>query len=77
MILYPSTSLHRVTPVTKGRRLASFFWLQSMINSDEKRSILFDMDMAIQSLRTKVKDSAEIVQLTGVYHNMLRQWAQT
>ena len=77
MILYPSTSLHRVTPVTQGRRLASFFWLQSLLNSDEKRSILFDMDMAIQSLRTKVNDSPEIVQLTGVYHNMLRQWAQT
>jgi len=77
MILYPSTSLHRVTPVTKGRRLASFFWLQSLVNSDEKRSILFDMDMAIQSLRSKVNDSPEIVQLTGVYHNMLRQWSQT
>ena len=66
MILYPSTSLHRVTPVTRGRRLASFFWLQSMISSDEKRSLLFDM-----------ADSPEIIQLTGVYHNMLRQWAQT
>ena len=77
LVLYPATSLHRVTPVTKGRRLASFFWLQSMVASDEKRSILFDMDMAIQSLRTKVQDSPEIVQLTGVYHNLLRQWAQT
>jgi len=73
MILYPSTSLHRVTPVTQGRRLASFFWLQSMISSDEKRSLLFDMDMAILSLRNKVADSPEIIQLTGVYHNMLRQ----
>ncbi len=77
MVLYPSTSLHRVTPVTKGRRLASFFWLQSMIGSDEKRALLFDMDMAIQSLRNKLDDSPEIVQLTGVYHNMIRQWAQT
>jgi PKHD-type hydroxylase len=77
MVLYPSTSLHRVTPVTKGRRLASFFWLQSMVSSDEKRALLFDMDMAIQSLRGKLDDSPEIVQLTGVYHNMLRQWAQT
>ncbi|MFA3791883.1 Fe2+-dependent dioxygenase [Aliiglaciecola sp. SL4] len=77
MVLYPSTSLHRVTPVTKGRRLASFFWLQSMVSSDEKRSILFDMDMAIQALRSKLDDSPEIVQLTGVYHNLLRQWAQT
>lgn len=77
MVLYPSTSLHRVTPVTSGRRLASFFWLQSMVNSDEKRSLLFDMDMAIQSLRSKVNDSSEIVELTGVYNNLLRQWAQT
>ncbi|MCG8611164.1 MAG: Fe2+-dependent dioxygenase [Pseudomonadales bacterium] len=77
MVLYPSTSLHRVTPVTRGRRLASFFWLQSMISSDEKRSILFDMDMAIQSLRQSISDSPEIVQLTGVYHNLVRQWAQT
>lgn len=77
MVLYPSTSLHRVTPVTKGRRLASFFWLQSMVNSDEKRALLFDMDMAIQSLRGKLDDSSEIVQLTGVYHNLMRQWAQT
>lgn len=77
MVLYPSTSLHKVTAVTRGRRLASFFWLQSMIASDEKRSLLFDMDMAIQSLRNKVADSREVVQLTGVYHNLLRQWAQT
>ncbi|WP_289032158.1 Fe2+-dependent dioxygenase [uncultured Paraglaciecola sp.] len=77
MVLYPSTSLHRVTPVTKGRRLASFFWLQSMIASDERRSILYNMDMAIQGLREKVQDSPEIVKLTGVYHNLLRQWAQT
>lgn len=77
MVLYPSTSLHKVTPVTRGRRLASFFWLQSMVASDEKRSLLFDMDMAIQSLRQQLADSQEIVQLTGVYHNLLRQWAQT
>ena len=77
MVLYPSTSLHRVTPVTRGRRLASFFWLQSMVSSDENRTLLFDMDMAIQGLRSKVDDSAEIVQLTGVYHNLIRQWAQT
>ena len=77
MVLYPSTSLHRVTPVTRGRRLASFFWLQSLINSDEKRRLLFDMDNAIQSLRTSVNDSPEIIQLTGVYHNLIRQWSQT
>lgn len=77
MVLYPSTSLHRVTPVTRGRRFASFFWLQSLVGSDEKRSLLFDMDMAIQSLRKTVDDSPEIIQLTGVYHNLIRQWSQT
>lgn len=77
MVLYPSTSLHRVTPVTRGRRLASFFWLQSMINSDEKRRILFDMDTAIQGLREQVADNNEVIKLTGVYHNLLRQWSHT
>jgi PKHD-type hydroxylase len=77
MVLYPSTSLHRVTPVTRGRRLASFFWLQSMVSSDEKRGLLFDLDMSIQRLREKIDDSEEIIQLTGIYHNLLRQWAQT
>ncbi|MBU0537756.1 MAG: Fe2+-dependent dioxygenase [Gammaproteobacteria bacterium] len=77
MILYPSTSLHRVTPVTKGRRLASFFWLQSMVASDEKRTLLYDMDMSIQNLSQGNEDHPAIIQLTGVYHNLLRQWAQT
>lgn len=77
MILYPSTSLHRVTPVTRGRRLASFFWLQSMVASDEKRSLLYDMDMSIQNLSHGNEDHPAIIQLTGVYHNLLRQWAQT
>ncbi|BDF96532.1 MULTISPECIES: Fe2+-dependent dioxygenase [Pseudoalteromonas] len=77
MVLYPSSSLHKVTPVTRGRRLASFFWLQSMVNSDERRTLLFELDSSIQSLREKVSDSPEIVRLTGVYHNLLRQWAQT
>lgn len=77
MILYPSTSLHRVTPVTRGRRLASFFWLQSMVASDEKRSLLYDMDMSIQNLSQGNEAHPAIIQLTGVYHNLLRQWAQT
>ncbi len=77
MILYPSTSLHRVTPVTRGRRLASFFWLQSMVASDEKRTLLYDMDMSIQNLSQGNEDHPAIIQLTGVYHNLLRQWAQT
>jgi len=77
VVLYPSTSLHEVTPVTRGRRLASFLWLQSMINSDEKRRILFDLDTSLQTLRKQVKDSPEIIKLTGVYHNLIRQWSQT
>lgn len=77
MVLYPSTSLHRVTPVTKGRRLASFFWLQSMVGSDEKRRLLFDLDNSIQSLTSKLDDAPELVQLTGIYHNLIRQWSQT
>lgn len=77
MVLYPSTSLHRVMPVTRGRRLASFFWLQSMVRSDERRSLLFDLDRSIQSLAQQLDDSPEVVRLTGIYHNLIRQWAET
>lgn len=76
MVLYPSTSLHRVTPVTSGTRLCSFFWLQSMIRSDQQRSILFDLDVAIQRFGKDMATHASVVQLTGVYHNLLRQWAE-
>lgn len=76
MILYPSTSLHHVTPVTRGARLCSFFWLQSMIRNDSHRSILFDMDVAIQRLGAEKPGHPAVVQLTGVYHNLLRQWAE-
>ncbi|YCM45418.1 Fe2+-dependent dioxygenase [Verrucomicrobiaceae bacterium 227] len=80
LVLYPSTSLHHVTPVTSGARLSSFFWLQSMIASDERRSLLFDMDIAIQRLAGALPDhevaSQSAVQLTGVYHNLIRQWAE-
>jgi len=76
-ILYPSTSTHRVTPVTKGRRLASFFWIQSLIRSDEQRRILFDLDQSIQSLTATKQSVNEIVKLSGVYHNLLRQWSET
>ena len=76
MILYPSTSLHRVTPVTRGERLCSFFWLQSMIREDAQRSLLFEMDVAIQRLGAEKPDHASVIQLTGVYHNLLRQWAE-
>ena len=75
-ILYPAGSLHQVTPVTQGQRLASFFWVQSMVRDPQQRSLLFDMDTAIHALRQSDADEQAIVQLTGVYHNLLRQWAQ-
>ena len=76
MILYPSTSLHQVTPVTRGTRLCSFFWLQSMIRDDGKRALLFDMDVAIQRFGTENATHPSVVSLTGIYHNLLRQWAE-
>lgn len=76
MVLYPATSLHHVKPVTRGARLCSFFWLQSMIRDDGKRSLLFDLDLSIQRLSRDHPDHPSAVQLTGVYHNLLRQWAE-
>lgn len=76
MVLYPSTSLHHVRPVTRGARVCSFFWLQSMIRDDGHRSLLFDLDLAIQRLNRDHPDHPSAVQLTGVYHNLLRQWAE-
>jgi PKHD-type hydroxylase len=76
MILYPSTSLHRVTPVTRGTRLCAFFWLQSMIRKDAERSMLFDMDIAIQRFGAEAATHPSVVSLTGVYHNLLRHWAE-
>jgi PKHD-type hydroxylase len=76
LVLYPSTSLHRVTPVTRGTRLCSFFWLQSLIRDDQRRSMMFDMDMAIQRLAVDTPNHPSLVSLTGVYHNLLRQWAE-
>lgn len=75
LILYPSTSLHQVTPVTAGERVCSFFWAQSMVRDDWQRNLLHELDCNIQSLRQKIGDSDEIVGLTGHYHNLLRQWA--
>jgi PKHD-type hydroxylase len=75
MVLYPGTSLHRVNPVTRGERLASFFWVQSLIREDSQRSLLFDLDTAIQKLSVNVPDHPSVTQLTGVYHNLLRRWA--
>ncbi|MCY1670076.1 Fe2+-dependent dioxygenase [Novosphingobium sp. SL115] len=76
-ILYPSSSLHMVQPVTRGCRVASFFWIQSMVRDDMARTSLFDLDQSIQTLATQVgQDNPSIVRLTGVYHNLLRQWAE-
>ncbi|MBQ0755241.1 MAG: Fe2+-dependent dioxygenase [Gammaproteobacteria bacterium] len=77
LVLYPSTSLHHVTPVTRGARLASFFWIQSMVREDSERALLFDLDMGIQRLRQEHPQSQTEVSLTGVYHNLLRKWADT
>jgi PKHD-type hydroxylase len=76
MILYPSTSLHHVTPVTRGARLCSFFWLQSMIRDNTQRALLFDLDVGIQRIAAEKPDHPGVIQLTGVYHNLLRQWAE-
>ncbi len=76
-ILYPGSSVHRVEPVTRGERLASFFWIESLVRSTEQRRILFEMDTALQQLRQRDGESAEAVSLTGTYHNLLRMWADT
>jgi PKHD-type hydroxylase len=76
-ILYPGTSVHSVEPVTRGERLASFFWIESLVRHAEQRRILFDMDSALQQLRQRDGESAEAVALTGSYHNLLRLWADT
>jgi PKHD-type hydroxylase len=76
MVVYPATSRHRVTPVTRGSRLASFFWVQSMVRGDAKRALLFDMDMAIVRLTTAAPGHASLVELTGCYHNLLRMWSE-
>lgn len=78
MVLYPSTSVHRVEPVTRGARVASFFWVQSMVRSEEQRRLLFEMDRALMHLRSTVGEmDAGVVALTGTYHNLLRLWAET
>jgi PKHD-type hydroxylase len=76
-VLYPSTSVHGVAPVTRGHRLASFFWVESMVRSDEQRRLLFDLDMTLMRLREREGETAEAVALTGTYHNLLRMWADT
>jgi PKHD-type hydroxylase len=76
LFLYPATTLHSVTPVTRGARLASFFWIESLIADTGRRDVLFDMDLAIQSLRPRVgDDDPALIALTGCYHNLLRSWS--
>jgi PKHD-type hydroxylase len=77
LVMYPGTSVHRVEPVTRGERLGCFFWIESMVRQDAQRRLLFDMDMAILDLRRAGGDTAEVVKLTGCYHNLLRMWADT
>lgn len=77
LIVYPSSSLHTVEPVTRGARIGAFFWVQSMIRDDAQRRMLFEMDMAIQTLTRSGADASALLQLTGVYHNLLRRWAVT
>jgi PKHD-type hydroxylase len=77
MVIYPGTSLHRVEPVTRGTRLASFFWAQSMVRDDAQRTMLFDLDSSIQHLSKTGADADAMVRLTGTYHNLLRMWAET
>jgi len=76
-IVYPSSSLHKVTPVTRGARIASFFWVQSLVRDDSARRMLLELDTAIRNLSASGADQASILQLTGVYHNLLRRWAET
>ena len=75
MVLYPASSLHNVRPVTRGARFASFFWIQSLVRDDGERTLLFDLDTAIQRLTVDLPDHPAAIQLTAVYHNLLRRWA--
>ena len=78
LLLYPSSSLHEVRPVTRGARLAAFFWVQSLVRDDGRRRLLFDLDLAIQALgANEGNDRATLLSLTGIYHNLLRQWSET
>ncbi|ROU05042.1 Fe2+-dependent dioxygenase [Lysobacter enzymogenes] len=77
LVLYPGTSLHKVTPVTRGVRTASFFWIQSLLPEDSQRRLMFELDVSIRRLSADVPEHPALVQLTGVYHNLLRRWSQT
>lgn len=75
MILYPASSVHRVEPITRGARVASFFWIESMVREVTRRRLLFELDLSILGLRGSIGDTADVVRLTSCYHNLLRQWA--
>jgi PKHD-type hydroxylase len=75
LVLYPGSSLHQVQPVTRGARIAAFFWIQSFVRSETQRRLLFDLDVAIQDLTQRMPGAPELVRLTGVYHNLLREWS--
>lgn len=77
LVLYPGTSVHRVEPVTRGQRLAAFFWVESLVRGDTQRALLFDMDLALMRLRERHGETEEAVALTGTYHNLLRLWSET
>jgi PKHD-type hydroxylase len=77
LVLYPSSSIHRVEPVTRGARIASFMWIESMVRDNAQRRLLFDLDMAIMDVREEQGDTASSVKLTGCYHNLLRLWAES
>ncbi|KAF0191609.1 MAG: PKHD-type hydroxylase [Gammaproteobacteria bacterium] len=76
MVIYPSTSVHQVTPVTRGQRLACFMWMQSMVRDSGQRRLLYEMDMALLQLRQQHGDTDPVIRLTGTYHNLLRSWAE-
>ena len=76
MVLYPATSLHTVTPVTRGVRVGCFFWVQSLVRDDGERALLFDLDLAIQRLNRDAAEHPALVSLVGVYHNLLRRWVE-
>ena len=77
LVLYPGTHVHQVKPVTRGQRLACFFWIESMVRRDDQRRLLFELDMSLLKLRQRHGDSLESTELTGTYHNLLRMWADT
>jgi len=78
LLLYPASSLHRVEPVTRGTRVAAFFWVQSMVRDDSARTLLFDLDQSIQAIAAeRGQGDREVIRLTGIYHNLLRRWADT